>query len=116
MDQWLSVDQSYVAPHVHALVTQNIVRKHRGLTPEAEAVSAARAGLSHAFGVLDAALAGRPFLAGSALSLADLSLMPYVGSLPLVGAADLLDGLPALSSWWSRVTDRPSWRAVAGGA
>src|SRR5262245_3509600 len=28
MDQWLSVDQAYVAPHVRALAVQRIVRKH----------------------------------------------------------------------------------------
>src|SRR5262245_45500112 len=50
MDQWLSVDHSYVAPHVRALAIQNVIRKHGGLAPEAEAISAARAGLSEAFG------------------------------------------------------------------
>src|SRR4051794_32297276 len=31
MDQWLSVDQAYVAPHTRSLAIERIVRKHEGL-------------------------------------------------------------------------------------
>ena len=93
MQQWLSVDQSYVAPHVRALAMQRIVRKHEGLEPDAAAVDAAEAALAHALRVVDAALASDPFLAGDALSLADVSMLPYVAALPMMGADRLVGDL-----------------------
>src|SRR5258708_6995666 len=34
MNQWLSVDQSYVAPHTKALAVERIVKKHEGIAPD----------------------------------------------------------------------------------
>ena len=112
MDQWLSVDQSYVAPHARTLAVERLLRPLAKLEPRAELVDAAESGLSSAFDVLDRALAGRTWLAGDALSLADISLAPYVGSLPMLGAAHTTTGRPHLAAWWERVSARPSWRAV----
>lgn len=112
MDQWLSVNQSYVAPHVSALVAERVVKPKLGGPADAERISGAEAGLSRALGVLDAALRESPFLAGEAFSLADISLMPYVAALPLVGADALIGGVPNVARWWERVSSRPSWAAA----
>jgi len=128
MDQWLSVDQSYVAPHTRALAIERIVKKREGLAPDASAERAAEGALGAALAVYDRALAGgaspggassdsgasraSTYLVGQDLTLADLSLAPYVASLSLVGAEHLLTGLPHLRSWWGRVRERPSWRAA----
>ena len=110
MDQWLSVDQSYIAPHTRTLAVERILRRHAGVAPDAEAVQRAEGGLAKAFTVLDEALAKSAFLAGTTFSLADISLMPYIASLAMLEAEHLLEGRSALSSWWSRVSDRPSWQ------
>lgn len=116
MSQWLSVDQSYVAPHTRALAYQRILRKHEGLAPEAGAEAAAESALAHAFAVLDGALRGADYLVGDAFSLADVSLMPYVASLPMLSAAHLVADLPRLAGWWARVQDRSSWRRLVATA
>lgn len=113
MDQWLSVDQSYVKPHTKTLVAERVVKKHRGQAPDLEATRDAEAGLAKAFGVLDAALRDEPFLTGPTFSLADVSLVPYVASLPMVGAEALLERLPRLTDWWQRVSSRPSWKRAS---
>jgi glutathione S-transferase len=113
MDQWLSVDQSYVAPHTRALAIERIVKKREGLAADAPAERAAEGALGAALAVYDEALRGGPtYLVGETFTLADLSLAPYVASLSLVGAEHLLTGLPHLRSWWGRVRERPSWRAA----
>jgi glutathione S-transferase len=112
MDQWLSDDQSFVAPHTRALAIERVVRKHEGLIADAGTVAAAETGLARAFEVIDRALEHSTYLAGETFSLADVSLMPYVVSLPLIGAERLLSGLPRLGAWWARVRDRASWRHV----
>lgn len=113
LDQWLSVDQSYVKPHSKTLVTERVVKKLEGVAPDPNAVRVAEAGLASAFRVFDGALAGRRHLLGDPFTLADISLMPYVASLPMVGAESLLASTPHLSAWWQRVSERPSWQRAA---
>jgi glutathione S-transferase len=110
MDQWISVDQSYVAPHHRALLGERLLAKHDGREPDPRREQAAEEGLASSLGVVDRALAGSPYLAGDAFSLADISLLPYVASLPMVGAAGLLADLPNLRGWLERQVARDSWR------
>lgn len=112
MDQWLSVDQAYVAPHTRALAIERILKKHEGVAPDAALEAAAESSLARAFDVLDRALADHAWLAGDAISLADLSLLPYVASLPMLGAAHLVERTPHLAAWFERASARPSWRVA----
>ena len=112
MNQWLSVDQSYIAPHTRALAVERIVKKHAGLPPDGALTQAAEEGLTRSFAVVDRTLRESAFLAGPSFSLADISLMPYVASVPMLGAEHLLQGLDGLNAWWNRVRDRASWKRV----
>ena len=112
MDQWLSVDQSYVAPHLRTLVTQRIVRKHQGLALDDAAIAEAEQCLGKAFATIDHALAADRYLAGDTFSLADISLAPYVAGLAMVEAQHAITGLRALSRWWAEVSARESWRCA----
>jgi glutathione S-transferase len=112
MDQWLSVDQSYVAPHTRTLAVERILKPRAGQTADTVAVEAAESGLRTAFVAIDKALNDNPFLVGASLSLADISLSPYVASLPMIGAAHLIDGLPRLRTWWATFCERPSARRI----
>ena len=78
-------------------------------------VDQARTELAASFRVIGAALERRRYLTGDEISLADLSLMPYVGMLGLVSATDLLKAEPALDEWWSRTSERASWKGLPTG-
>lgn len=55
-----------------------------------------------------------PHLVGERVSLADLYLAPplfYVSLTP--SAAEVMEGLPALSSWWERMGERASFKGTA---
>ena len=112
MDQWLSVDQSYVAPHLQVLVGQRIVRKHQGQPIDAVAAHTAESALGDSLAVIDRALAGDAYLAGDAFSLADVSLMPYIAALAMVEASHLRGDLRHLNRWWDAVSARASWQAA----
>jgi glutathione S-transferase len=112
MDQWLSVDQSYVAPHIRTLAIQRLVRKHEGLPPEPGAIGEAEQALAQACKVIDRGLADARFLAGATFSLADISLMPYVAALTTVEAAHVIGGLPHVARWWTEVSARASWKSA----
>jgi glutathione S-transferase len=114
MDQWLSVDASYIAPHTRTLANQRIVRPHRGLAPEPAPIAEAEAALVRAFAVIDRALADTRHLAGDAFTLADISLAPYVAGLAMVGAEHVAADRPHLARWWAAVSERPSWRRAVG--
>ncbi len=116
MNQWLSVDQSYVAPHTRALAVERILKKHEGVAPDPAAERAAEGALGHALGVIDRELRATLYLAGEAFSLADVSLMPYVASLSMLRAEHLLAGLPHLEAWWGRVRERASWKRALAAA
>jgi glutathione S-transferase len=112
MEQWLSVDQSYVAPHTRALAVENVVRRAQGKTPDPTVVASARSALAETFEVLDAALVRSSYLVGPTPSLADLSLAPYLASLALLGGADLLSQRPHLVAYQQRLTERPGYAEV----
>lgn len=114
MDQWLSVDQSYIAPHVGTLVRERIVKPHAGQPADPAAERAAEAALASALGIVDQELGKHAYLSGEAFTLADISLMPYVASLGTLRAEHLLADLPRLQRWWHAVRQRPSWLRVTG--
>jgi glutathione S-transferase len=112
MDQWMSVDASYIAPHTRALAVQRILRKHARQPIDEAAVADAEAALRRAFEVIDGALAGQRWLAGDVFSLADISLAPYLAALPMIGAAHASAELRNLGDWWTRVSARPAWQRL----
>ena len=116
MDQWLSVDQSYVAPHLRALIGQRIVRAHQGLAPERAVTDEAERALGETFRVIDRALGADRYLAGDTFSLADISLAPYVAGLSSVEAAHAIDDLRHVRRWWDEVRARPAWMRASASA
>lgn len=112
MDQWLSVAQSYIAPHARTLAVQRMVHRPRGLALDLPAIAEAERALRLAFATLDRALTGARYLAGEAFSLADLGVMPYLASPAVAESANLLADLRHLERWWQDVSVRPSWRAI----
>ncbi len=72
----------------------------------------ARAHLEGELGRLDAALAARPWLGGSAYGLADIAYIPWV-----LRARDMLgvplDPFPVLAGWVARMLERPAVAAEA---
>jgi glutathione S-transferase len=121
MEQWISVEQSYVSGPVWDLVragpVYEIIRRSPAVDlfpprPDDESIAAARAELKRAFGVLDAALATGPYLAGPEFSLAEVTFLPYLTYLSASHGGDLIAERPHLAEWWHRISSRPTWQAV----
>jgi len=56
-------------------------------------------------------LADRPWLAGDALSLADIAVTPYINRLDMLGMSGLWeDGRPRLTDWFARIKSRPTFK------
>jgi glutathione S-transferase len=116
MEQWISVEASYVSPPVSEIVKQKFLVPMQGGTIDADALEAARGSLWRSLDVVDAALAERPYLGGDAFTLADVSLAPVVGMLFVAGESSLITSRRNLGTWWERVSSRPSWRKISARA
>ena len=106
--QWLSFEQNYVEPAIgtlrHWILTCKDARRPR------ELLESRRAASLKALGVLDRELASRPFVAGAAYSIADISLFAYASradeaKLPLGDFANV-------GAWIARVEAEPGHLAT----
>ncbi len=112
MEQWISVEYSYVSPPLMKIVFEKVFKKMSGAAPDLAVVEAGRAKLAPALDVLDKALAKDEFLAGKTFSLAEITLLPYIEYLFPAESGDLVTSRSNLSAWWKRISERPSWKKV----
>jgi glutathione S-transferase len=113
-DQWLSAIGDYLYQvMIRELVWQRLVVPMQGGKPNEDLIKAAVPKLDYQLGVLAATLAKSPYLAGDAMSLADLALFPilsYVRATPEGQAA--LKKAPAVVAWYDRMASRASAAAT----
>lgn len=112
MEQWISIETSEFTGPAMKFVYHHIFQRAQ----DEATLTTARAGMEQALTVMEAELAGQPFLAGETFSLADVAFMPYVDYTKATPAKEIYDRFPAVNAWWSRVSERPSWRKVTGRA
>lgn len=110
MDQWISVEYSYFTTP-----TMKHVFHHMFQRPQEQAsLDAAHKELEQTLPALDAHLAKHAHFAGADFSLADVAYMPYVEYGMTTPLKDLFGKHAHFMAWWNRVSERPSWRKVAG--
>lgn len=114
MIQWISAtcDYGYQAI-VREVVIPRFVLPMRGLTPDEEAIKAALPRVENFLTVADATLKESDHLAGEALSIADLMLVPclfYLSATP-EGKA-LMPNYGGVGAWIERMAARPSFAAT----
>lgn len=112
MDQWISVETSNFTPHAMKFIYQYVF----GRPQEAAVLEAAGQGLEKATSILEKQLAKTPLLAGETLSLADIYYMPYLEYAMGTPAKEVLGKFPHVMAWWSKLSERPTWRKTAGRA
>jgi glutathione S-transferase len=79
---------------------------------EAKVLEAAGQALDKTLGIMDAQLAKHPYIAGSTFTLADICYMPYLEYVMASPAKEIVAKHPNVSAWWTKISDRPSWRKV----
>lgn len=115
MTQAMSIIDSYAYPSLlQQIVIQRLVVPMMGGTTDEEAVANAVPQARTSVGALEALLDGNAYLAGSALSLADLHFVPicdYVSKTP--EGEGLLGDAPNLTRWWAEMSERASVKTTA---
>jgi glutathione S-transferase len=112
MEQWISVETSNFTPHAMKFIYHHTFQRAQ----EPATLEAAQKGLETALGIMDAHLAKSPFFAGEQFSIADICFMPYVEYTMGSPVKETYAKFKNFSTWWNKVSERPSWRKVAGRA
>jgi glutathione S-transferase len=110
MTQIISIIDSYTYPcTVGDLVIQRLVQPMLGGTADESIIEAALPEVDKSMAELERLLGDQEYLAGSALSLADLHLAPifaYFVATPESKA--IMENKPGLNAWWQRMEPRES--------
>lgn len=110
MEQWISVETSEFTPNAMKFIYNYTFKR-----PQDPAVlEAAGKALDTTCAVLEKQLAQTAFLAGGDFSLADICYMPYIEYAMGTPAKEIFGKHPRLTAWWNKVSERPTWRKVAG--
>ena len=114
MNQWISATNHYLVDAMIAnFVVQFAFPSGPDGKPDMAKIEAGKPRIREYNEILDRHLDGRTYLAGDAVSIADLLLAPiahYVGSMP--GGLPLFDGLENLGRWWYAMEKRDSFQAT----
>jgi glutathione S-transferase len=113
MEQWISVEHSYFSPHAMKSVMNIFGASMAGKQPDADVVAKGLADATRALDVLEKALVGKEYLAGT-FSLADIMYAPYLQYLQDMGINAIVTERPNVLAWWQRVSARPSWQKAIG--
>jgi glutathione S-transferase len=110
MDQIIAVIDSYAYPSlISKLVIERLVAPMMGRSADEAAITEAMPRMKLSLAELDRLAAGGEFLAGAALSLADIHLAPIFSYLTQTPeAAALLAPHAKLRAWWTAMEKRPS--------
>ena len=110
MEQWISIETSDFTGPAMKFIFQYVFQR-----PQSEEVlRSAGSALDQALDIMNSRLAVAQYLAGNQFTLADICFMPYVGY--LVGSPEKarIGRYSRVDAWWNKVSERPSWKKVAG--
>ena len=113
MEQWISVESSYFSPPAMRAVMNLFYAKMSGGQHDPAVVAKGTEEAGKALDVLERALDGAEWLAGS-FSLAEVCYAPYLQYLVDLGQGDVVTSRPNVAAWWNRVSARPAWQKAIG--
>jgi glutathione S-transferase len=109
-EQWIALTMTTIDPVLARTYLVAYINAPGGV-PDPATIQAVMPKMREVFGVLDGALAARPWLAGDAFTLADMFLYPLIWFMRLKPeSAAMLQASPHLLAWYDRVAARPSAR------
>jgi glutathione S-transferase len=110
MEQWISIETSDFTGATMKFVFHHILKYEQ----TKETLDTAAGQLNTALGVMDKQLAAHPFIAGGSFTLADVAFMPYFEYAMNTPAKELFTKHAHVMAWWKKVSERPTWRKIAG--
>jgi glutathione S-transferase len=111
--RWQFWDASHFSPHVAGIAFEKLLKGMLGMgDPDPRKIEEGLANFRRFGAVLDKRLAGKSYVVGNALTLADLTL---ASSLMYAKQAELpLSEVPNVQSWFGRISDLDAWKKTSG--
>lgn len=106
--RWMQWETAHFSRHAGTLFFEHTIRPLMGSGADMAMVAEAEGFFRQFAQVLAGHLAGRPYLVGDRLSVADFaaaSVLPYARDAKLP-----LDGFPEVARWHARMNEIPAWR------
>ena len=113
MEQWISVEQSYLDSAVGKIFHQKVLHPMKGLPTDGQVLETGKKETHRVFTIMNSELRTRPYFAGEEFTLADVFMMPYYHHLTFSKEIEIMESYPYLMNWWNRVSKRPSMEKVA---
>jgi glutathione S-transferase len=110
MEQWISIETSSFSSHAMKFVFHDVFKRPQ----DAAVLETAGKCAEKALGVMNERLGKSPYFAGDSFTLADIVYMPYIEYGMNTAMKGMIAKLPNLGAWWNRVSERGTWRKVAG--
>jgi glutathione S-transferase len=110
--RWQFWDAAHFSPNVASIAFEKLLKGMLGLgEPDARKIEEALGNFRRFAGVLDKRLAGRKYVVGEGVTLADLTL---ASSLMYAKQADVpVAEFPNVQAWFARITDLEAWKKTA---
>ena len=106
--RWMFWCAAHFSPALSVFVFENVVKKLRGGAPDPVELKRGEGLVAQFAPVLDAHLAGRSWVSGDHLTLADLCLSP---PLALAGPAAIpVSGYANIQAWFGRIQELDVWK------
>lgn len=114
VNRWMFWAVAHWTPPIATLNYENMLKKMFGLgDPDASLVARADRELASLGAILDAHLGGRTWIAGDALTLADVAVAcPLMTTVP---AKLPVTAFANVHRWFSRVQELPAWKETSAG-
>jgi glutathione S-transferase len=107
--RWLLWDASHLNRHVGAIMFEKVVKGLFKMGPPDEAViKTAQEQVKRFYGVLETCLAGKTYLVGERLTIADLSVACAFTFADMVGVP--LGDFPNIKAWLARISALDAWK------
>ena len=116
-NQLVSVADNYAYPHlVWGIYVERVSKPARGAVPDEARIAAALPKAVTCLSAMSDLMGNNPWLAGGALSLADLYAAPIFDYFLMTPEGrDMIPQFGNLAAWWSRIAARPSVQETRSG-
>jgi glutathione S-transferase len=110
VEQWISIETSEFSAHAMKFIYEHVFKRQQA----PGVLDGAGKALETTSAIMEKQLAQSPFITGASFSLADIGFMPYIEYAMGTPAREIFAKHPHFVAWWSKISERPTWKKVAG--
>ncbi|KFK37760.1 hypothetical protein AALP_AA3G026300 [Arabis alpina] len=112
VDQWMETETNYFNALALPIVVNLVLKPKFGKPCDFTFVEEQKVKLEKIMDVYENQLARNRYLAGDEFTLADLTHMPMMNIMNIIGLSSMVTTRPNLNRWWNDISARPAWKKL----